>query len=53
MNMKLKTDNFDDLLEAMNTIKEVKSNLVDENLNPQNVDNLIKLMLEFYLEFYR
>lgn len=48
--MKIATDNLKDLSDAMDLIREAKSNLLDEGLTPNRIDELVKAMVECNLK---
>lgn len=53
MEKKLTVEDLEELMGIMRNIKILKNKLVEKNNDPTRVDDLIKLFLDFYLEFYR
>lgn len=53
MEKKLTVEDLEELMGIMRNIKILKNKLVEKNNDPVRIDGLIKLFLDFYLEFYR
>jgi hypothetical protein len=53
MKKKLTVEDLEELMGIMRNIKILKNKLVEKNNDSTRVDDLIKLFLDFYLEFYR